>query len=64
MTYYGPELKWQAEMLGAQDKAAFDALLAKLRTCTPDDFEQLAREIFELGHDHGYELCSELSRED
>lgn len=49
------------ETVGVEYESAVYRLM---KASTDAEKRNIAREIFQLGHDHGYELCRDLSYED
>jgi hypothetical protein len=52
---------WDGEWWLDDDRdPAIDELIARMPNASPEEARQIAREIFQLGHKHGYEMCAML----
>lgn len=55
--------EWWSESLEGTERERFEHLVSRLSSAAPDKYAVIAREIFQFGHEHGYELAIELSRD-
>jgi hypothetical protein len=55
---------WWADSLEGDEASKYRALVERLGAAkTSDEILAVAKEIFQAGHEHGYELCVNLSCE-
>jgi hypothetical protein len=56
--------EWWAEGLEGNELAAYTAIVEKLEKAAPGEIPQIAKELFQLGHELGYKLGVVCSSED